>query len=372
MPQRIVKSNSNSKNVLHIIYKPVCGGIENLVLDIVNNDPLNICFVFFLSGKKGELSNNYEKTGIIIGYSKAKTLFSKAQEISKFINSNSIDIVHNHSYGSAHIILLINLLNQQNVKFVETIHNMYSMTGISFSKRLINEFISILIYKKRICVSEAVQHDLFVRTKSVVIPNGIKMEKKRFSIEEKHILLKEFQISKHDFIVLIVGSLSPQKNHIFALKVADHILNNQGLNNIHFVFCGEGVERSRLKRIVNEKNLDNVSFLGNSNNVPLVYEIAHLLFVPSLFEGFSLVTLEAAAQNLPILANDIKGLSWAKGLLSIQFYSHDDIAFVAKAIIDFKQDYENKLMETSALNKKNIQKFDLINMLNKYQILYDS
>jgi UDP-glucose:(heptosyl)LPS alpha-1,3-glucosyltransferase len=51
-----------------------------------------------------------------------------------------------------------------------------------------------------------------------------------------------------------------------------------------------------------------VHWLGVTREVPVVYELADALVMPSSYETFSLVTFEAAASGLPILATPVNGV----------------------------------------------------------------
>jgi UDP-glucose:(heptosyl)LPS alpha-1,3-glucosyltransferase len=53
---------------------------------------------------------------------------------------------------------------------------------------------------------------------------------------------------------------------------------------------------------------ERVRFLGVSTDVPLVYQAADAFVLPSSYETFSLVTFEAAASGLPILAAPVSGV----------------------------------------------------------------
>ncbi len=89
--------------------------------------------------------------------------------------------------------------------------------------------------------------------KIVWIPNGVDLE--RFNLVEA---------SKEDkdqnFTVLYMGAIGKANNLDVAIKSAE-ILQNE-YPNIRFLFVGDGVEKSRLIKIVKEKRLNNVEFRG--------------------------------------------------------------------------------------------------------------
>ena len=53
---------------------------------------------------------------------------------------------------------------------------------------------------------------------------------------------------------------------------------------------------------------DRVRFLGVSSDVPVVYAASDVFLLPSRYETFSLVTFEAAASGLPVLAAPVSGV----------------------------------------------------------------
>ena len=67
---------------------------------------------------------------------------------------------------------------------------------------------------------------------------------------------------------------------------------------------GEGQERPRLERLVRERELERVSFLGWTADPERVLASADLFVLPSRFEGFPNALLEAMAAGLPTISFD--------------------------------------------------------------------
>lgn len=73
--------------------------------------------------------------------------------------------------------------------------------------------------------------------------------------------------------------------------------------------AGSG-DRRRYQELADELGVGGaVRWLGVSRDVQLAYELGDALVLPSSYEAFSLVTLEAAASGLPILATPVNGIS---------------------------------------------------------------
>jgi D-inositol-3-phosphate glycosyltransferase len=73
----------------------------------------------------------------------------------------------------------------------------------------------------------------------------------------------------------------------------------------------ESREKKHLKKLINKLNLeDDVVFLGpvEREKLPYYYSIADVCVVPSLYESFGLVAVEAMACGTPVIASKVGGL----------------------------------------------------------------
>ena len=103
-------------------------------------------------------------------------------------------------------------------------------------------------------------------------------------------------------IIVSVGRLTKQKGY-------PHLINSFSLVRKAFpcrlLIIGEGEDREKLLRMAREKALErDVEFLGFQKN-PFKYMARASLFVlPSLYEGFGNVIVEAMALGLPVISTD--------------------------------------------------------------------
>jgi len=78
--------------------------------------------------------------------------------------------------------------------------------------------------------------------------------------------------------------------------------------NITLTIIGQGPEEEKLKKLVKDKNLEKkVFFLKNLTRNDLIKTLkqSYLFCLPSIIEGFGLVTIEAAVYGLPYVISDI-------------------------------------------------------------------
>lgn len=114
-------------------------------------------------------------------------------------------------------------------------------------------------------------------------------------------LLRDCNADNFTRLIGFVGRLMPVKNPSFVLEMAAEAKKRN--TNDRFVFVGTGDFLQELKRKSTDLGLnDSVVFLGTREDVPAIMQVLSIVVVPSLAEGFSLVTAEAQAAGTPVLA----------------------------------------------------------------------
>ena len=130
-----------------------------------------------------------------------------------------------------------------------------------------------------------------------VIPPGVDLEIFKPS-EKDATLLKDLSLPDNSKIVLTVCRISHEKNLEMLIKAFDKINNKE----TYLVIVGDGAERPFLEKLVKRLNLTNrTRFVGNRNDVKRFYSIADVFVLPSIYEGFGQVFLEAMASGVPCI-----------------------------------------------------------------------
>jgi glycosyltransferase involved in cell wall biosynthesis len=156
-----------------------------------------------------------------------------------------------------------------------------------------------------ICPSETVRATLLalgLRTPVIAISNGVDLNR-FFSYAPPATIRAEFDLPNKP-LVLYVGRMDQDKDLETLLAAVPHVL---ACREAHFVLCGGGNLTERLKKQARRAGLEpHVSFLGpfehESDKLPQVYQLATCFVIPSPHETQSIVTLEAMASGLPVVA----------------------------------------------------------------------
>jgi D-inositol-3-phosphate glycosyltransferase len=152
-----------------------------------------------------------------------------------------------------------------------------------------------------------------------VIPGGVSL--KKWPLIDKQKAREFLGLKPEEFVVLFVGRLEWRKG-IGTLISAAKLLQPE-IPNLKVIIVGGKIfgrdknnsdfkEYKRLqKKAEDEKVNDLVAFLGRIDNARLssCYRAADVFAVPSYYEPFGLVTLEAMANKTPVVASNIDGLA---------------------------------------------------------------
>ena len=140
-----------------------------------------------------------------------------------------------------------------------------------------------------------------------VLPNGIDPSE-LVPVADLETLRGQFA-RPDEKLVLLVGRLVYEKGFQIALEAMPRVIERVG--GVRFVIAGSGTAEDDLRRQARELGLDrHGTFLGwiGDDLLHSLYRIADLCVVPSIYEPFGLVALEAMASGCPCLVADTGGL----------------------------------------------------------------
>ncbi len=140
-----------------------------------------------------------------------------------------------------------------------------------------------------------------------VIPNGIDPRDLR-PVGDLEALRREFA-QPHERLVVLVGRLVYEKGFQLALDALPGVIERVG--NVRFLVAGSGTHEAELKAQAERLGLlEQGAFLGwiGDDALHSLYRIADLCVVPSIYEPFGLVALEAMASGCPCIVADTGGL----------------------------------------------------------------
>lgn len=239
------------------------------------------------------------------------------------------DIVYSHYWLSGWVAY--KLKEAWGIPFVHMFHTLGQMkkrvlsSGMVVPDERIAVETQITQWADRIIAATPAEYSQLVwlyrarRRKIVIVPPGVNME--RFRPEKRAAARARLGLDEDCKLLLFVGRLEP-------LKAVDTILQALSLlrerrpdllKDLCFAIIGgdlednEDAELARLRDLCAALNLDGVAcFMGARDRtaLPHYYTAATAVIMPSDYESFGLVALEAMASGTPVIASQTGGLAF--------------------------------------------------------------
>lgn len=150
-----------------------------------------------------------------------------------------------------------------------------------------------------------------------IIPCGTDIE--QFGCISQQAARVKLGLNPEDKVVMYVGRFDPRKG-IETLVRAVGKSQFRGDKHLKLIIGGgsrpgqsDGMERERIEGIVHELGMSDFTiFTGRLSQeiLPSYYAAADVCVVPSHYEPFGLVAIEAMASNTPVVASDVGGLQF--------------------------------------------------------------
>lgn len=236
----------------------------------------------------------------------------KATEILK--KEKDFDIIHCHGNLAA----LILSKNNKKIPVVYTEHDAppwictYRAAFERFARKIFYYLLNLTAMKNvsHIISITDVQKKFFVNKWNIsnekisVIPNGVDTSSFNANNDGKDINInKKYNLPANYSI--FVGRLEDRKG-------VDSLIRSLKDVDITSAIIGDGPDKNKLKNISDVMGVsDRVRFTGSvsDNDLRGLYSNASFFVLPSVSEGLPLTVLEAMASGIPVIANDIPGIS---------------------------------------------------------------
>ena len=192
-----------------------------------------------------------------------------------------------------------------------------------------------------------------------VIPNGIDPDDLQPQDPAELTRLRSEFAAPEEKLVLLIGRLVYEKGFQLALEAMPRLIEE--VPGTRFLIAGSGTHEAELHKQAEELGLmEHGTFLGwiGDDVLHSLYRIADLTVVPSIYEPFGLVALEAMASGCPCIVADTGGLREVvpHEEAGLRFRAHDPEALAEVAIRVLSDDELGRSLVAEAY--EHLRRFD--------------
>ncbi|MED4263428.1 glycosyltransferase [Priestia megaterium] len=312
-------------NILFIQpYASHVGGVDTVLLQLVEGLDKDIFKPIVLLPSRSPYVEKYEEVGAKVIFETISVfgkptsllyypknfykLFISISKIKKIIKEYNIHLIHSHKME----LMGGNIAGRlTGIPTVQTIHELprkplVAYKAVGYLNHLFNNNVIVLCERSKVVLKWGKYESKKVRK----IYNGIRLQDTNIITSS---LKEEIKLSSEDRIVITVARLSPMKGIEYLLEAASQVRKNN--SNIKFVIVGdvafenEKQYKEKLFRKAKDLNLENtVFFLGLRRDVTNLLNQSDLFILPSVYDIFPTVILEAMNSQLPVIATDVGGV----------------------------------------------------------------
>jgi glycosyltransferase involved in cell wall biosynthesis len=297
--------------VLHLITSLERGGAENHLLALMTHaNRAEFDFETAVLCGEGELVPIFRAAGSPVHLIKARSRFDPLAlgRLVALLREGHYDVVHSHLFrADIYGGLAVAQLGAPKPLLVSTRHN--------DDRFFLNPFVGIVHYVLSarqdmiIAISDHVAH--FTLARGVRHPSrvrrvyhGLRPPDTRGAEREGQRLRRDLGIGGDDFLVGNVGRLAPQKGQRHLVMAMPLLLER--VPSAHAVIAGGGDLEPYLRALAEDSGVaERVHVLGPRQDVPALMHALDAFAMPSIWEGFGIVLLEAMAAAKPVVASRV-------------------------------------------------------------------
>lgn len=357
--------------ILYLIDSLQGGGAEKLLYDMIprlSKDIQSDVFILSAQGEKYLSKLRSKHVNVIVKPDDVRNPVAIISLIGKIIKNGNYDIVHANLFPITYYCAVAKKrMGHAFPILVMTEHSTDNRRRHIRWMRMIEKWI-YSSYDAIISISpqtkEALNNWLCCQKdskKHFVVDNGVDLAAFMNAIPyRKEELAGEFQ--NGDYLLCIVGSLKPLKNHLQMIEIMCELPDNYRL-----LIVGEGPQRDVIIEHIKSSGLEHrVKLLGFRDDVERIIATSHLVVIPSKWEGFGLVAVESMACGVPVVVSNVKGLSDVVGNAGIK-------ATTVKEFVDgirlFEDNDDYRMYSQRA--RKRAMLYDIARTTEEYEKLYN-
>jgi sugar transferase (PEP-CTERM/EpsH1 system associated) len=362
------------KTVCHLIYRFDVGGLETVLVNLINTLPTDNFKHIIISLTDASLQMQsriqVKNVELIELHKTSGNDFSIHFKLWKLFRQYRPEIVHSYNIATLEYQFVSFLAGVPLRIHAEHGRDIYDLDGSNkkyqILRRVLNPFIHYWIPVSQELATWLKQTVKIPEAKIKLIYNGIDLD-----------LYKPIKrLQQNIFTVGTVGRAVSVKNQLMLIQAVELLLKQHPnlQKKLRLIIVGDGELLKKSIGYIHENQLqENIELLGERHDVYEILKTIDLFVLPSLAEGIALTLLEAMASGLPVIATNVGGNS---ELITVGENGHlvpsQKIEPLANCILNYV-DNPKICRQHGMLSREKVEThFSLQAMTRNYLVIYNS
>ncbi len=366
-------------NILYVIDNLEYGGGERVFVEIIYGINRNQYKAYVACNHGGEFWEKLAEIGTHLRTVNMENTINpySVLRLAQIIKKEKIHIIHSQGARADFFSRIAMRISKSNPRVVNTIAMPVEGFDVSPLRKNVYRFfdrITECYVDTFIVVSDFLKKTLIEgrgvpAQKVLKIYNGVELSQYNPDVEYGK-LRKEWGIPQDVPFIGAIGRIVWQKGFEYLIQAIPDIIRNEP--DAKILLVGDGPLKKELEDLAeNLKIKERIIFAGFRSDITEILSAVDLLVIPSLLEGFPMVTLEAMAMAKPIIATNIDGITEqiTDGVYGILVPPKDPSA-LAKAVIRVLSDREFARSMGLLAREKVEQEFSIEKMVAETEKVY--
>lgn len=351
------------------------GGIERMVYNFYKHmDKTKIQYDFLVPHDFGKIA--FEDEILAMGGRVFRILYSERESLIKsrtcwmkyFKEHPEVQGIHVHANFPYAFPLKMAKKAGVGIRIIHAHNSNIASKPNSIIKKIREKHIRKMIKKypnKYVACGETAARFMFGEREYIWIKNGIEIDKFKYDELIRKEQRNEYGFQDDEIVLGQIGHLTDVKQPLYSVELLKEVTEKN--RKVKLVFAGQGPLEEKIKSKIREYNLENNAIiLGGIPDVSRLYQTLDVLLLPSLYEGFPVVLVEAQAIGVQCLVSSNVTKQTIQTDLC-KMISLDDREKWIEEIVRFRNDKDrfkyNKIMDDAG--------FDIKRVAHEVEMLYE-
>jgi glycosyltransferase involved in cell wall biosynthesis len=355
--------------ILHVIHSGAIGGGPRVVFDLATRCPGRHTIA---TAEDGPLLDDAHAAGLQTVRLPCAGEYSMGLSVPALIRQfRDVDIVHLHGQFAAFYGALAALPATASMVYTAHFPSFVTDSGpVNKLRNHVAELVPCRVARMVVTCSETSRHEYLRRrlappTRVVTIYNGVPSPAPSTGVEA---LRRELGLDASP-VVLALGRFTEQKGFDLLVEAFSHVLPRFPLARL--VFVGDGPLRGALEQQSHGLGISSaVRFTGFRRDTANFYHLSAMVAVPSRYDIFPLVPLEAMRIGRPVVASDLPVFREALRDGETGILAPRDPHRFAASLVSLLSDPERSSTIGESARAEAAKRFTVERMVDEYADLY--